>query len=66
MEQSLSSESNSRQATKEIICPLYNLKFRFRDRDIQLLVLILSQLNPVHTLTLYFRYQNEGAYVVLN
>jgi len=54
MKQSPSLEANSKWASQEIPCLLWNLKVNYHVHKSLPLVPILSQMNPVHTFPLYF------------
>ena len=54
MEQSPSCEANRFLANKEILCILWNTKIHYRAHKCPPPVPILSQLDPVHTLTSRF------------
>jgi len=47
--QCLSSEANNHLASQEILRLLWNLKIHYRSNKIPSLVLVLSQMNPIHT-----------------
>ena len=54
MEHSPSGEANRFSASQEIPCILWNPKVNYRIHKCPLPVPVLSQLDPVHTLTSYF------------
>jgi hypothetical protein len=54
MEQSTSGEVDSRYASKEILCLLWNPKMRYHVHKTPSLDLSLGQMNPVQTFTIHF------------
>jgi len=54
MEQNPSCETNSHSASQEILHSLWNPKFHYRVHNSPLLVLILSQMDPIRIFPPYF------------
>jgi hypothetical protein len=59
-EQSPSWEANSHSASQEILRLFYTPKIHYRVRKGPPLVLILSQIHPIHTFSLYFPNSHLG------
>jgi len=55
MEQSNSSEANSHSASQDFPYLFWNPRVLYHVNNILPLVLILSQIHPIHTLPIYFR-----------